>query len=114
MTIGTASVDTNHAKRDKHLLGSDFLDVEKFPTARFVSSGSEGTAEGGTLMLNGVMKPLRLTIKKRSEGKDPWGGYRSGFIGTTKLKCTDFGISYNLGLASEAMEFELGIEGTRK
>ena len=63
MTIGTASVDTNHAKRDKHLLGSDFLDVEKFPTARFVSSGSEGTAEGGTLMLNGVMKPLRLTIK---------------------------------------------------
>ena len=116
MTIDTASVDTNHAKRDKHLRGSDFLDVEKFPTARFISSGYKGTAEGGmmsgTLTLNGVTKPIKIAIKKLGEGKDPWGGYRSGFIGTTKLKRADFGISYNLGPASETMESELGIEGT--
>lgn len=80
MTIDTASVDTNHAKRDKHLRSSDFLDVEKFPQARFVSTAYEGSAEAGTMIgkltLNGVTKPVKIAIKKLGEGKDPWGGYR--------------------------------------
>ena len=29
--IDTASVDTNHAERDKHLRSADFLNVDEFP-----------------------------------------------------------------------------------
>ena len=29
--IDPASVDTNHAERDKHLRSEDFLDVDKYP-----------------------------------------------------------------------------------
>ena len=36
--IDTASVDTNHAERDKHLRSDDFLDVEQYPTAMFRST----------------------------------------------------------------------------
>ncbi|NBC46948.1 MAG: hypothetical protein GVY22_02920, partial [Gammaproteobacteria bacterium] len=31
--IETASIDSNHAERDKHLRGDDFLDVERYPQA---------------------------------------------------------------------------------
>jgi len=39
VTIDTASVDTNHAERDKHLREEDFLYVKEYPEARFVSTG---------------------------------------------------------------------------
>ena len=118
VSIDPASVDTNHAERDKHLRNPDFLDVEKYPDAGFESTGYTGDAESGTLegmlTLHGVTKPISIDLRKIGEGKDPWGGYRAGFIGTVTLTRRDFGISYNLGPASETMELELGIEGIRK
>ena len=118
VSIDPASVDTNHAERDKHLRGSDFLDVTKYPEATFESTTYTGDADSGTiegmLTLHGVTKPISIRLEKLGEGNDPWGGYRAGFIGTTTLTRRDFGISYNLGPASESMELEIGIEGIRK
>ena len=118
VSIDPASIDTNHAERDKHLRDPDFLDVEKYPDAGFESTGYTGDAESGTLegmlTLHGMTKPISIDLRKIGEGKDPWGGYRAGFIGTVTLTRGDFGISYNLGPASETMELELGIEGIRK
>ena len=37
--IDLASIDTNHAERDKHLRSERFFDVERFPKATFVSTG---------------------------------------------------------------------------
>ncbi|MFQ5328670.1 MAG: YceI family protein [Thermodesulfobacteriota bacterium] len=118
VTIDTGSVDTRHAERDKHLRSKDFLDVKKYPTATFKSTGYSGSTEEGNmegaLTLHGVTRPITIKVKKVGEGKDPWKGYRAGFIGTMTLKRSDFGISYNLGPASETMEMELSIEGIRK
>lgn len=118
LTIQTASVDTNHAERDKHIRGSDFLDVEQYPTATFKSTkftpnGTGGTLEG-ELTLHGVTRPIDIEVEKIGEGPDPWGGYRAGFLGRTTLSRADFGMRYDLGPKSESMEFELGIEGIRK
>ena len=70
--IDTASVDTNHAERDKHLRSADFLDVDEFPTATFVSAGYEGDAESGVmtgdLTLHGVTKPIAIAVEKVGEG----------------------------------------------
>ena len=116
--IDTASVDTNHAERDKHLRSADFLNVDAYPTATFVSTGYEGDAAGGTmtgdLTLHGVTKPIAIAVTKVGEGKDPWGGYRAGFEGTVSLVRKDFGMGYNLGPASETMELFLFIEGIRQ
>ena len=115
--IDTASVDTNHAERDKHLRSADFLDVDEFPTATFVSTGYEGDGESGVmsgdLTLHGVTKPIAVAVKKVGEGKDPWGGYRAGFEGSVTLVRKDFGMGYNLGPAAESMELFLFIEGIR-
>jgi polyisoprenoid-binding protein YceI len=116
--IDTASVDTNHAERDKHLREEDFLDVKRYPRAVFESTKYTGTAEEGTLegvlTLHGVSKPISLAVKKIGEGPDPWGGYRAGFLGSFTLSRGDFGIDYDLGPAGETVEMELGIEGIRK
>ena len=116
--IDAASVDTNHAERDKHLRSEDFLHVDEFPKVSFVSTkytgdDQSGTLEG-TLTLHGVTKPVSLDVKKIGEGDDPWGGYRAGFEGTTSIARKDFDMGYDLGPASESMELELFIEGIRK
>lgn len=116
--IDPAGVDTNHAKRDKHIRSEDFLNVDEYPNASFKSTGYTGTAEEGTLKgeltLHGVTKPVTIELEKLGEGKDPWGGYRSGFVGTTTINRMDFGMDYDLGPASWEMQLELGIEGIRQ
>lgn len=119
VTIDTSSVDSNHAERDKHLRSDDFLDVANFPKATFVSTSvtpkGEGKAEiKGDLTLRGVTKPVIIEADYIGGGDDPWGGYRQGFAGTTKLVLTDFGITKNLGPASKEVELDLHVEGIRK
>ncbi|BDF94482.1 MULTISPECIES: YceI family protein [Pseudoalteromonas] len=120
VTIDTKSIDSNHAERDKHLRGGDFLNVDKFPTATFKSTSIKFDDDGdeadvtGEFTLHGVTKTITFEIDKIGEGKDPWGGYRVGFEGETSLKLADFGIDYNLGPASTHVDIGLYIEGIRK
>lgn len=119
VVIQTASIDSNHADRDKHLKGKDFLNVSKYPTASFNSTGYKATdANSGVLTgefnLHGVTKTISFPVAKVGEGDDPWGGYRAGFSGTTTLKLTDYGIDYNLGPQSTEVELELYLEGIRQ
>lgn len=119
VVIKTASLDTNHAERDKHLRSDDFFDVERYPEARFESTryqpdGAMGGTMYGNLTLHGVTKPVAIKISKIGEGQDPWGGYRAGFDGSTTINRSDFGIDKNLGPSSEQVEIMLSIEGIRK
>ena len=119
VTLKTASVDSNHAERDKHLRSDDFLSVGKHPTATFKSTSVKSTGEGtaditGDLTLNGVTKPVVIAARFIGEGKDPWGGYRAGFEGSTTLALKDFGITKDLGPASQTVELIISVEGVRK
>ena len=119
VTIRTASIDSNHAERDKHLRGEDFLNVDKYPEARFVSTAfrenDDGTATlGGDLTLHGVTRPVTIEVQHIGHGPDPWGGYRRGFQGSTTLKLADFGIDYDLGPAAREVELFLSVEGIRQ
>lgn len=119
LVIDVASIDSNHAERDKHLRNADFLDVKKFPKASFKStsfkfSDDNNAVVTGDFTLRGVTNSISFPIKKIGEGNDPWGGYRAGFEGKTSLKLTDYGINYNLGPASTHVEIGLYVEGIRK
>ena len=119
VTLKTASLDSNHAERDKHLRSDDFLNVAKHPTATFKSTSVKSTGEGtaditGDLTLNGVTKPVVIAAKFIGEGDDPWGGYRAGFEGTTTLKLKDFNIKMDLGPASQTVDLIISVEGVRK
>lgn len=114
--INTASVDSNHAERDKHIRSGDFLDVDTYPKASFKSTGfaADTGVLSGDLTLHGVTKPVQIQVTKIGQGDDPWGGYRAGFSGTTEFKMKDFGITKNLGPASETVFMELHVEGIRQ
>ncbi|MCM2680051.1 YceI family protein [Echinimonas agarilytica] len=119
VNIDVTSLDSNHAERDKHLRGTDFLDTGKYPSATFVSTKFNDKGDGkatltGDLTLHGVTRSIDIDVSKIGEGKDPWGGYRAGFTGTTTLKLTDFGIPDVLGPASGSVEMILDVEGIRK
>jgi polyisoprenoid-binding protein YceI len=117
--IKTASIDSNHAERDKHLRNEDFLDVDKYPEARFVSTSFDDHGDGtatlvGDLTLRGVTKPVTIEVNHIGAGTDPWGGVRRGFEGSTMLTLKDFNIDYDLGPAAREVELYLSIEGIRK
>ncbi|MGB5670675.1 MAG: YceI family protein [Sedimenticolaceae bacterium] len=119
VTIDTASVDSNHAERDKHLRDEEFLDVEQFPEARFVSTSYRDLGDGkgelqGELTLHGVTRPLTSAVTRIGAGDDPWGGYRLGCEGRTSFALADFGIKRDLGPASKEVHLWLGVEGIRK
>ena len=119
VTIDTNSVNSNHAERDKHLRSADFLNVSAHPTATFKSTNVEVTGDGtgvitGDFTLNGVTRSIQIQTAHIGGGKDPWGGFRQGFTGTTKIALADYGINFNLGPASKEVELTLEVEGIRK
>jgi len=120
ITINVASIDTNYAKRDKHLRSEDFFDVAHHPEARFISTGYEDHGDGagllsGRLTLHGVTKNIAIDIQQVGTGSDPWGGYRRGFEGRVTLHLSDYKMkkAAMLGPAAEDIEMFLSIEGIR-
>lgn len=116
--VNTASVFTNHAERDKHIASADFLNASKFGKATFVSTSVKSTGANtadvtGDLTIAGVTKPVVVKATFLGEGKDPWGGYRAGFEGTTHIKRSDFGKQKDLGPASDAVELYVSFEGVK-
>jgi polyisoprenoid-binding protein YceI len=116
--IDAASINSNHAERDKHLRGADFLNVPANPKAVFestaVTPGGDGKADiAGKLTLNGVTKDVVINAAYVGGGDDPWGGKRVGFSGTATLALADFGIKKDLGPASKTVELTLDIEGVQ-
>eukprot|EP00764_Aduncisulcus_paluster_P011957 gnl/Carplike_NY0171/4900_a6676_308.p1 GENE.gnl/Carplike_NY0171/4900_a6676_308~~gnl/Carplike_NY0171/4900_a6676_308.p1 ORF type:complete len:192 (-),score=7.82 gnl/Carplike_NY0171/4900_a6676_308:190-765(-) len=117
--VDVASFDSNHAERNKHIRGDEYLNVKEHPTASFKSTSFTPNAEGGGVMkgmltLYGTTKEVAIDVDKVGEGEDPWGGYRVGFSGTLELKPHEFGMNYKLGPAAETVYMDLNIEGIRK
>ena len=102
--IDAASVTTHQTDRDTHLKSADFFDVAQFPTLTFAStsvsiSGEEEGSLSGDLTIHGVTKPVTLQVEGAPvEIKDPWGNLRLGFTARTKIKRSDYGLTYNAAL----------------
>ncbi len=118
LSVNTASIDSNHAERDKHLRGKKFLNVNKFPIAKFSSTNYTPTGNNtakleGKLTLHGVTRPVIMNVTQLGAGKDPWGGFRRGFETRLSIRLHDYGIKHNLGAVSEVLELTIYIEGIK-
>jgi polyisoprenoid-binding protein YceI len=103
VSIDVASVHTREEKRDAHLRSADFFDVEKFPKMTFeskkVTKKGEGLEVAGELTIRGTTKPVTLVVEEiTAEHGDPWGNRRVGATASTKIKRSDFGITWNAAL----------------
>ncbi len=121
LEIDIASLDSNHAERDKHLRSERFFDAGEFPKATFASTSWKDEGNGkakltGKFTLRGVTNEITLDVSEVGAGKDPWGGYRRGFVGTTTLKLSDYKMkeAHILGPNAEQIEIWVSIEGIRQ
>ena len=98
--IELASVDTGNEQRDNDIRSAGFLDVERFPTMAFRSTGVRQDRDRfvveGELDLHGVTRPVEMLVEVHGFATDPYGSVRAGFTATTALDRRDFGINIDL------------------
>ena len=102
-TLEVASISTREAARDTHLKSADFFDAEKFPLIKFVSTsfrkGAKGTELVGQLTIKDATREVVLALDGPTpEQKDPWGKTRVGASASTKIKRSDFEMTWNTAL----------------
>lgn len=115
--LDTDSLNTHHARRDRHLKGEDFFDVKKYPKASFESTSfnpQSGELRGMLTMLEQTRETV-FQVEKVGEGVQPRdGSYRIGYKATTEIDRRDFGMNYELGPASWTVQLTIFLEGIRK
>jgi polyisoprenoid-binding protein YceI len=97
-TLKTESVSTSNADRDGHLKSADFFDVENFPEITFRSTELKGDTLRGELTIRDITKPVELEFSYEGAATDPFGIYRAGFTGETKISRKEFGLTWNAAL----------------
>lgn len=119
-TIAIDSVNSNVKKLDGELVGADYFDAAKYPTATFKSTHVEKGAlpdhlkVTGDLSLHGVTKAVTLDVAVVKVGESPARkAPAAGFSATMTLKRSDFGITkyvpavaddVKINIVSEAIE----------
>lgn len=125
LEIDAASVDTGNEQRDDHIRTADFFEVDKHPTITFVSTSAERKSDSefvlhGDLTIRGITKPVSIDFEQTGAAVDPWGNFRVGFEGSTKINRTDWGVSFNAPLGSgglvisEKITLEFDIAAVRR
>lgn len=109
--IETASIDTNIAKRDKHLQSADFFDTDKYPLMTFESTKITDAGNGlyqvlGKFTVKGVEYELLLPLTLAGVKDHPMvkGKEVAGFNG----KVTIDRLAYKVG---SGKFFDLGVVG---
>jgi polyisoprenoid-binding protein YceI len=100
VTIKTASITTDNARRDDHLRSPDFFDAAKYPTITFkstkiVAKGNNAYDVTGNFTLHGVTKEITVPVSFMGFIKDPRGGEKAGFEASTVINRKDYGIVWN-------------------
>ena len=118
VTIGTASVSSGDHTRDDHLRSADLFDVDNHPTASFRSTATQwGGRTGsltGDLTIKGITRPVTLQVEYLGQVRDPWDGERIVFSASGRVSRDDWGVSWNMPLASGGVlvsrEIDLALE----
>jgi polyisoprenoid-binding protein YceI len=100
-----ASIDTNNADRDAHLLSADFFDAERYPQILYESTAIEHVVLGtyrvtGDLTLKDVTREVEVEASVEGAAEDPWGNDRVGIAVRGSIDRTDFGLTWQQSLAS--------------
>lgn len=115
-TVKVAQLVTGHSELDKHLKEKSFFEVDKYPSATFVSdkveiTGSDSAKVWGKLTVHGVTKQIMLNVHLNKAGVSPVSNKNTvGFSATTTLKRSDFGMkAFAPGLGDE-VKIEIEVE----
>jgi polyisoprenoid-binding protein YceI len=100
-SIEVASLDTREAKRDADLRGPLFFDAETHPQMTFVSRSARAAGDGaidvtGDLTIRGTTLEATLVVREITGPQtDMRGSTRIGATASTKIRRSDFGMTWN-------------------
>jgi polyisoprenoid-binding protein YceI len=103
-TIDVASLNTREAKRDADLRSPLFFDAEGHPQMTFASKSARAAGDGdldvtGDLTIRGITREVTLSVRDISAPQvDMRGSTRIGATASTKIKRSDYGMTWNKAL----------------
>ena len=119
-TIQAGSISTGQEQRDGHLKSADFLDVEKFPTLEYRSTGVK-SLDGNEFVLTGeltikdVTLPVDLEVELEGVGRNGYGHDVFGFSASAEIDREAFGITWNMAMETGGVvvgkKIKIEIEG---
>lgn len=116
ITIQTDSILTGIEKFDTYLKGPNFLDVKRFPTAKFVSTkvslrNSNIAKVDGNLTLLGITKPITLDVRLNKIGTNPFNQKQTaGFTAKATINRADFGMTFASPGVSDTVKIDIEAE----
>jgi polyisoprenoid-binding protein YceI len=105
--LDPASFTTDKPRRDKQIRSKAFLDVQRYPSMFFASTGVSGQVVSGMLTAHGVAAPVTLTLAAVSSAPD---GLRCR--ATTRIDRYAFGVTTGRGLIGRYLDVELDVLST--
>lgn len=108
VSIKADTLYTGEPTRDAHLRSPDFLNVEKYPTIEFHSTGAKVVGDvdykvTGDLTIRGITKQVTLDVHYLGQWETSWWEdgvdkgprRRAGFVAKTFINRHDFAVSWN-------------------
>jgi polyisoprenoid-binding protein YceI len=124
VTVDLTSINTSNEDRDNDLRSANYLEVDKYPTLTYRSTGLKPDGDAyvadGELTIRETTHPLQLRVEFHGVQTDPWGGTRGGLSATGELNRKDFGISFDMPMdggglvVGEKIQLHLEIEAVLK
>ncbi len=114
--ISVASVDVNNRDLEESLRGSSWLDVDKYPQAKFETTSVKMLDDTraiftGNLTLHGVTAPVDLAVEFNGAGDNMLTGrYTLGFSATAQIKRSRFGVDYLIPAIGDDVAIEVFAE----
>lgn len=119
VVIDVGSLDMGDPKWTATVLSAQFLDVARWPDARYTSSSAEKTAPdrgivNGTLELHGVRHPLALELTFNRIGRDPYAfKTKAGFSARATIDRFAFGMERYRDVVGADVELRIEVEAIR-
>lgn len=114
--ISMTSIDVNNRDLEESLRGSSWLDVDKYPQARFNTTAVKMLDDThaiftGDLTLHGVTAPVDLAVEFKGAGDNILTGrYTLGFSATAHIKRSMFGVDYLVPAIGDDVAIEVFAE----
>lgn len=115
-----AKLDFGDPRWNAAVHGSNLLDVQKHPQARFVSGQVRLDEDGqlqvdGTLELLGVSAPVQLQVQRNAQRRHPMPPFRQtvGFSATATLSRAAFGADAWASMVGDTVQLRIELEAMR-
>jgi polyisoprenoid-binding protein YceI len=119
VVVQMESIRTHNEQRDNDLRGSNILEIDKYPTMTFKSTGIKSIGGDryeltGDLTIKGNTKPVTFAVTNLGEFNDPMMGHRIAYSGEGKINRRDYGMTFDMMLDGRLIvsnELQINLEG---